>query len=107
MRGGKREGAGRRKGSRNKRTAELQARIRATGLDPLAFMIAVTRNPKAPLELRFEAAKQAAPFCHPRLSAVEHTGTDGGPMTMEVKTYTDIEAARLIGRLLQRVGAHA
>jgi hypothetical protein len=34
---------------------------------------------------------------------VEHSGPDGGPV--EVKQYTDIEAARLIGRLLTRVGA--
>ena len=32
---------------------------------------------------------------------VEHTGKDGGPV--EVKQYTDIEAARLIGRLLKKV----
>jgi phage terminase small subunit len=32
---------------------------------------------------------------------VEHTGKDGGPV--EVKHYTDIEAARLIGRLLSKV----
>lgn len=32
---------------------------------------------------------------------VEHSGPDGGPI--EVKQYTDIEAARLIGRLLSRV----
>jgi hypothetical protein len=34
---------------------------------------------------------------------VEHSGPDGGPI--EVKQYTDIEAARLIGRLLTKVGA--
>jgi phage terminase small subunit len=32
---------------------------------------------------------------------VEHTGKDGGPL--EVKQYTDIEAARVIGRLLKKV----
>ena len=32
---------------------------------------------------------------------VEHTGKDGG--SVEVKHYTDIEAARLIGRLLSKV----
>src|SRR5258706_4286631 len=32
---------------------------------------------------------------------VEHSGPDGGPV--EVKHYTDIEAARLIGRLLSKV----
>ena len=32
---------------------------------------------------------------------IEHSGPDGGPI--EVKHYTDIEAARLIGRLLSKV----
>src|SRR5258706_9619414 len=32
---------------------------------------------------------------------MEHSGPDGGPV--EVKHYTDIEAARLIGRLLSKV----
>jgi phage terminase small subunit len=36
---------------------------------------------------------------------VEHTGRDGGPV--EVKHYTDIEAARLIGRLLSKVAGSA
>ena len=104
MRGGKREGAGRRKGSRNKRTGELQARIRASGIDPLAFLIALMRNGKAPLEMRFEAARSAAPYVHPKLSAIEH-GADGGAVQVEVKQVSDIEAARLIGRLLTKVGA--
>jgi phage terminase small subunit len=34
---------------------------------------------------------------------VEHSGPDGGPV--EVKTYSDIEAARLIARLLTKVTA--
>ena len=105
MRGGKREGAGRRKGSRNKRTAELQARIRASGQDPLAFLLAVMRNPKAPLELRIDVATRALPYLHPRLTAIEHSGPDKGPV--EVKHYTDIEAARLIGRLLSKVSGQS
>jgi phage terminase small subunit len=33
----------------------------------------------------------------------EHSGLDGGPIEVEVKRYTDIEAARWIGRLLKKV----
>jgi|SRR5882762_8854666 len=93
---------GRKRGTPNKRTTELQARIRATGMMPLDFMIAVMRNAKAPLELRFEAARQAAPYVHPRLTAIEHSGSAA---QVEVKQVSDIEAARLIGRLLTKVGA--
>lgn len=35
----------------------------------------------------------------------EHTGPDGGPIKHEHENVTDIEAARLIGRLLNKVGA--
>jgi Terminase small subunit len=34
---------------------------------------------------------------------VEHSGADGGPIETK-RVYTDIEAARLIGRLLTKVG---
>ena len=30
--------------------------------------------------MRFEAAKAAAPYIHPRLAAVEHSGPDGGAL---------------------------
>jgi hypothetical protein len=103
MRGGKRNGAGRPKNSRNKRTSELQARIRASGLTPLDFMLAVMRNSKVAIETRFSAAQAAAPYVHAKLSAIEHSGADSGAVQVEVKHYTDIEAARLIGRLLSKV----
>ena len=96
---------GRKRGVPNKRTGELQARIRASGMDPLTFMLALMRNAKAPLELRFEAARQAAPYCHARRSAIEHSGADSGAMQVEVKQVSDIEAARLIGRFLSKVAA--
>jgi hypothetical protein len=35
---------------------------------------------------------------------VEHSGADGGAVQVDVKQVSDIEAARLIGRLLTRVG---
>ena len=29
------------------------------------------RNPAVPLQLRFDAAKKAAPFCHPKLAPIQ------------------------------------
>jgi hypothetical protein len=40
------------------------------------------------LAMRFEAAKAAAPYIHPRLAAIEHTGPNGGPI--ESKTTLDV-----------------
>lgn len=34
-------------------------------------------------QLAQECARDAAPFMHPKLSAVEHTGKDGGPVKLE------------------------
>lgn len=34
-------------------------------------------------QLAQECARDAAPFIHPKLSAIEHTGKDGGPVKLE------------------------
>jgi hypothetical protein len=36
-------------------------------------MLRITRDPSQPVSRRDEMAKAAAPFCHPRLSSVEHS----------------------------------
>ncbi len=82
-RGGSRKGAGRKVGSATKRTREIADAAMADGVTPLEFMLAVMRNdsvhddPRIQLTreaMRFEAAKAAAPYIHPRLAAVEHSG---------------------------------
>ena len=70
MRGGKREGAGRRKGSMNRRTKQTVAMAEAAGQLPLEFMLEVMRDPNESDDLRFRMAVAAAPFCHARLAAV-------------------------------------
>ena len=90
IKGGKRPGAGRKKGVPNKRTAALQASVEAAGITPLDYMLGIMRNEPSELldpsdrlkatMMRFEAAKAAAPYIHPRLAAIEHTGKDGGPI---------------------------
>jgi hypothetical protein len=108
MRNGRKKGTpktgGRKRGTPNKRTRALQESVAASGLTPLDFMLSIMRNPKVRLAMRFDAAKQAAAYVHPKLAAIEHSGKDGGPMEMKVKQVSDIEAARLIGRFLTKVG---
>ena len=89
-RGGKRKGAGRKKGATTKRTQEIAAKAMKEGLTPLEFMLNVMRGAPpegaSPAEIiaftsmRFEAAKSAAPYVHPKLAANEHKGPDGGPV---------------------------
>jgi hypothetical protein len=80
MRGGKRSGAGRPKGQPNKASAERQAEVAASGVTPLEYMLNVLRDPDAAVERRDWAAEKAAPYVHPKLAAIEHTGKDGGPI---------------------------
>lgn len=105
-RGGARKGAGRKPGSATKKTRAIADKAAADGITPLEVMLdnmrfahgeahvvlgklleGGTEVPEAFNEfkelLRFrgiaqEAAKDAAPYLHPRLSAIEHTGADGG-----------------------------
>lgn len=76
-RGGKREGAGRPVGAENKVSAEQRAEIAASGLTPLAYMLAVMRDEAADEAKRLDAAKAAAPYVHPRLNATAFTATTG------------------------------
>jgi hypothetical protein len=95
-RGGKRARAGRKKGSLTRRTQELVAKAAADGAQPLEIMLRNMRfadrkalELQAQIELRGSAtqeelkeilalqataqtfARDAAPYCHPRLAAVE------------------------------------
>ena len=86
--GGARLGSGRKLGSATKKTREIADRAMESGISPLEYMLQVMRTdipldfePReavAAVTLRFEAAKAAAPYMHPRLQAIEHTGADGG-----------------------------
>jgi hypothetical protein len=75
--GCKREGAGRPKGAQNKATAEREAKIAASGLTPLDYMLALLRDESRDEAQRFEAAKAAAPYVHPRLSTID-ASIEGG-----------------------------
>lgn len=102
-RGGARRGAGRKVGSATKRTREIADRASAEGITPLEYMLQLMHTvapddwePKekaAHQALRFEAAKAAAPYMHPRLAAIEHTGPDGGAIVVEITRFGQDKAA--------------
>lgn len=79
---------GRKPGSINKKTAERIARIEASGITPLDYMLLVMRTPPpkrcttaqraAHVDRQFEAAKAAAPYVHAKLAQVQHSGTGAG-----------------------------
>ena len=69
--GGKRPGAGRPRGAKSAKTLEIARKAIKFGLTPLEFMMDILRDVNLPNELRFEAAKSAAPYIHPRLAHIE------------------------------------
>lgn len=69
--GGRRTGAGRPKGSRDKGKAALEAVATLNGTTPIAFFASILADEARPLELRFAAAKELAPYMHPKLSSID------------------------------------
>src|SRR6516162_4102281 len=70
--GGKREGAGRKRGSKCKRTIPLiPARAHRETIEkmPLDILMAAARDESLIIEIRLAAAKAAAPFYHARVSS--------------------------------------
>ncbi|KWT72245.1 MULTISPECIES: hypothetical protein [unclassified Variovorax] len=94
-RGGARKNAGRKTGSATKKTREIADKAAEEGLTPLEVMLQTMRalvgrfdtlqkaartddeRAAVPLDFMIEAsgiAKDAAPYIHPRLAAIEHSG---------------------------------
>src|SRR5215204_6631888 len=83
---------GRKQGTPNRATAARQAAITASGLTPLEFLMSVLRDEKNDPALRFEAAKAAAPYVHPKLAAIQHLD-DRSVALEEVSQMSDEELA--------------
>ena len=77
-RGGRRRGAGRPLGSKNRRTAEIARAAAVSGITPIEVMLGTMRElwaqgtPEAKREAA-EIAKDAAPYIHPRLASIDQT----------------------------------
>ena len=94
-RGGPRTGAGRKTGAVSKATAARKVLIEEAskeGLTPLEFLLQVLRNPNERQDVRIDAAKSAAPYMHPRLAAVEHSGNKDNPVSFTIATGVPREA---------------
>lgn len=94
-RGGSRAGAGRPRGSKVKKTAELALQAGAEGLSPVELLLGIVRDENQPLTFRAHCAGIVLPFVTPRLAAV----------TIERKSNSDliqqlIDKAKADGKLL-------
>jgi hypothetical protein len=86
--GGKRLGAGRPTGVASRANEQVRQEAAATGELPLAYMLRIMRDPSQPVGRRDEMAKAAAPFCHSRLSSVEHSGEIARPTVIRAPAFS-------------------
>lgn len=86
-RGGKREGAGRKPGSANIKTREIADRALSEGVTPLEVILEVMRKAHAAgdFDKAVACAAQAAPYVHPRLSAIDAKAR--GSVTIELLSF--------------------
>jgi hypothetical protein len=77
---------GRQKGTPNRATAAKAQEIAESGLTPLQFMLDVMRDPSQEYPVRMDAAKSSAPYVHPKLASIEHTGDPDNPVVIDVES---------------------
>lgn len=90
--GGARPGAGRKPGVPNRRTQENIAKAEASGLMPLEYMLSVLRDESLPHDARMDAAKNAAPYVHAKLSSTEIKGPNDGPVQVQAVEWQIVPA---------------
>ena len=89
------------KGAKNKKTIRLE-HLAANGIDPLAWMLKVLRDPKAKGDRRDKMAALAAPYLHARKQQVDIQGgvritaPDPDAELISGKVKALIEAAKLL-----------
>src|SRR3954451_5505385 len=104
---------GRQKGAIDK--IKREAILAAQGITPLDYMMLLVRGEtppgldpavaKAREELRFEAAKAAAPYVHARLQTTTLAGDPEKPL--KVETLSELEAARRLAFLMTKAAGNA
>jgi predicted deacylase len=113
--------AGRPPGIRDRRGLGARETAEALGIDPLEVLLLLAgdrwadlhpdepevdkdgRRRRVPLELRLKAAKEAAAFLHPRLKAVDHAVSGGGPFA-DYMAMGEAELRRRIAEIDEALG---
>lgn len=95
--GGRRSGAGRKKGTLSRKTTELAEQAIARGVSPLEVMLkAMTVHYDAgEYDAAAAVAHLAAPYVHPRLSAMQVSG--GTEVNVNVTVVGGIDLAAVVG----------
>ena len=109
MRGGIREGAGRPKGAKNKRTAAVEAAIQVVAAkfknqtpeafdgDGVAYLQTVYRDPGLPVDMRIDAAAKSARYERPALAALLTRDVTPAPQAVKLSLdYSLLEPRELM-----------
>ena len=72
---------GRKKGTPNKRTQEIQTKLETLGCDPIERMARIATDEANPPELRLKAYSDLAPYLYPKRKAVEQSGEISKPVS--------------------------
>lgn len=83
-----RKTGGRKPGTPNRATKAREELIASSGLSPLEYMLTTLRDESQPVNVRLDAAKAAAQYVHPKLSAVTLSGDPENPVEQRV-THVD------------------
>jgi hypothetical protein len=93
--GGKRPGAGRKNGSKARKTICIQNKLEELGFDPIRGLVEVATTAKAEGDLRLygDMCKELAHYIAPKLKAVELSGDKDAPLaiTQVERTIVDTE----------------
>lgn len=82
--GGKRPGAGRKKGGTNRVTEEAIERAQESGELPLDYLLSIMRDIKANEDKRIDCAKAAAPYLHAKRAPTGSDGEDASGVTVVI-----------------------
>lgn len=94
-------GLGRPKGSRNRFTADLLARM-TEGRTPVDFALCVMHTQTAPIQIRLQAAKLALPYVHTRPAPVSE------PVELELPAVDTLEGvSKAVAAVLHAVTSAA
>lgn len=74
-------------------TAEEITGQAATPDDQFKLLLAKAKQAAGLRQMATECARDAAPYIHPKLSAISHSGPDGGPVKIELSTKEQRDAA--------------
>ncbi len=78
-RGGSKPGerrGGRKAGTPNKATADLQAKLDGLGCDPIEGMARIAMNRRTPLAVRARLLAELAQYVYPKRRAIDHSSSD-------------------------------